>query len=83
MKKTPYCYSVLGYCHDPAVGEMLNIGVVLYAPGNGFFRAKIDPHYTRLSNTFVGFDGYAPDGQPRRPRVVRELDAQLDRHWPR
>jgi hypothetical protein len=57
MKKTAYSYTVLIYCHDPAVGELLNIGVLVYAPKLGFARSKIDSHYRRLSNTFVDFDG--------------------------
>jgi hypothetical protein len=43
--------------HDVAAGEMLNIGVVLYAPGANYLGVCVDTHYERLSHAFAGFDG--------------------------
>jgi hypothetical protein len=43
--------------HNPAIGEMLNVGVLMYAPSLGFIRAKFNHYYERLSNAFAGFDG--------------------------
>jgi hypothetical protein len=57
MNLTPYTYSVIRYLHDPATGEMLNIGVILSAPAEGFIDARLEYHYERLSETFVNFDG--------------------------
>jgi hypothetical protein len=32
MTTTPYSYRMLRYLHDPATGEGLNVGVLVYAP---------------------------------------------------
>jgi hypothetical protein len=53
----PYDYAVVKYVHDPAAGECLNIGIVLFAPGQSFLRVKFDHKYQRLSDAFSGFDG--------------------------
>jgi hypothetical protein len=50
-------YTVLKYRHDAAAGEVLNIGVVLYAPETGQVGALFSPRYGRLSEAFAGFDG--------------------------
>lgn len=52
-----YTYRVLRYVHDPAAGEMLNIGVILYAPSVSYLDTSLDTHYERLSKTFLGFNG--------------------------
>jgi hypothetical protein len=57
MKAIAYTYSILRYVHDPAVGEALNIGVVLYAPSVRFLAVRLEYRYQRLSQTFAGFDG--------------------------
>lgn len=57
MNTIPYTYSVIKYVHDPAAGEMLNIGVVLVAPAVQYVAAKIEYRYERLSEAFVNFDG--------------------------
>jgi hypothetical protein len=56
-KAIAYTYSILRYVHDPAVGEALNIGVVLYAPSVRFLAVRLEYRYQRLSQTFAGFDG--------------------------
>ena len=55
----PYTFRVIRYVHDPSVGEMLNIGVLLYAPDAAYlgFKFVSEPLSSRLSNTFVNFDG--------------------------
>jgi len=69
MRKIAYTYSLIKYLHDPAVGEMLNIGVLLCAPACGFVQAKFNRHYERLSSTFANFDG----------EQYRNIIAQLER----
>lgn len=50
-----YGYSVIRYVHDSGASESLNIGVVMV--GEGFFEAKVETRYERLSHAFQGFDG--------------------------
>jgi len=57
MITTPYTYSVIRYLHDPATGEMLNIGVILCAPAARVIEARLEFRYERLSDAFVDFDG--------------------------
>lgn len=57
MKRNSYTYCVIKYVHDPAAGEMLNVGVILCAPAFAFVAAKVELRYERLSETFVDFDG--------------------------
>lgn len=57
MNTTPYTYCVIRYLHDPAAGEMLNIGVILSAPAAKFIEARLEYRYERLSDAFVDFDG--------------------------
>jgi len=57
MKMIPYTFRIIRYVHDPAVGEMLNVGVLLYAPAADYLGFKFEPLYSRLSSTFVNFDG--------------------------
>jgi len=57
MNTVPYTYCVVRYRHDPATGEMLNIGVILFAPTADYLEARLDHHYERLSEAFCSFDG--------------------------
>lgn len=57
MRKIPYTYCLVKYVHNPAVGEMLNVGVLMCAPSVSFVAAKFNHYYERLSSTFAGFDG--------------------------
>jgi hypothetical protein len=52
-----FTYRVVRYVHDPAAGETLNIGVILYAPDAGYLDARMDTRYERLSRTFARFEG--------------------------
>ncbi len=56
MKKLEYSYTVLKYRHDIVTGEVLNIGVVIYAPETGQKLFHVISNYARLSNAFEGFD---------------------------
>jgi hypothetical protein len=80
MRKTPYTYTVIKYLHDPASGEMLNIGVILCAPEAGFIDARLEYHHQRLSETFVNFDGEHYRQTLR--RFMAGLDALRDRVTP-
>src|SRR4051794_36889550 len=57
MSKSPYTFQVVKYSHDPAAGEVLNIGVVLYCPSMSFLGMRAEHKYERLSKAFAGFDG--------------------------
>ncbi|MBL8204871.1 MAG: DUF3037 domain-containing protein [Blastocatellia bacterium] len=57
MKRLTYSYCVIKYVHDPAAGEMLNIGVVVWFPAISQLFYKLEMRYERLSKTFVNFDG--------------------------
>jgi len=57
MNTISYTFRVIRYVHDPAVGEMLNVGVLLHAPTAEYLGFKFEPSYGRLSTTFVNFDG--------------------------
>jgi hypothetical protein len=56
MTTTPYSYCLLRYVHDPAAGEILNIGVALYAPSAPYIGVRVEHRYERLSRAFAGFD---------------------------
>jgi hypothetical protein len=57
VKKLAYTFSVVRCLHDPTVGKMLNIGVVLRATHTTYVGVKFDHHYERLSSAFANFDG--------------------------
>jgi hypothetical protein len=57
MSRIPYSYCAVKYVHDPAVGEVLNIGVLMCAPSEQFFAIKLEPRFERLSEAFAGFNG--------------------------
>lgn len=51
-----YSFCTLRYCHDPAVGEAINIGILFYAPEAGLVRFLYEHHTSALSALFRGFD---------------------------
>jgi hypothetical protein len=57
MNKFSYTYCPIKYVHDPAIGEMLNIGVLLFSFEKRQITAKFDYHFERLSSTFANFNG--------------------------
>ena len=75
MKKVIYTYSVVRYVHDPAAAEVLNVGILFYAPKIRFFGFKLEPRFKRLSETFAGFDG----DQYR--RTLRQFEQALTHLW--
>lgn len=52
---TPYSYTILRYIHDPAAGEAVNVGVLVYAPQAHYVRFLRDGRYGHLSRLFAGF----------------------------
>jgi len=72
MNTIPYTYSVIKYVHDPAAGEMLNVGVVLLAPSIKYMDVRVEYRYERLSETFAGFDG------EHFKRALRQLEMAVD-----
>src|SRR5438128_9309633 len=73
MSAIPYTYSVIRYVHDPAVGESLNVGVVLYARTVPLVAARLDHHYERLSHAFAEFDG------DHYRKTLRQFEGAIDR----
>lgn len=71
MQLIPYTYCVVRYVHDPAAGEMLNVGVLICAPHAKFIGAKFDYHFERLSEAFAEFHG------DHYRRVLRQIDAAV------
>jgi hypothetical protein len=71
MSAIPYTFAVLRYVHDPAAGEMLNVGVVLCAPAQRYVSARLEHRYERLSNAFAGFDG------DHYRKTIRQFEAAL------
>lgn len=55
MKHTPYTFSVVRYSHDPSVGELVNVGVLLYAKTGPFVGAQFDHHTEHLGRLFSEF----------------------------
>jgi len=78
MSAIPYTYSVIRYVHDPAVGETLNVGVILYAPSVPYVGARLDHHYERLSHAFAEFDG---DHYRKTRRQFEAAIGRLRSHW--
>ncbi len=74
MSRRQYTYSILRYIHDPAVGEVMNVGVVIYSPDAAFLDAALLFHHQRLSDAFAGFDG---DGYRKSLRSFAESIASL------
>ena len=56
MITTPYTYRVLRYLHDPATGEGLNVGVLVYAPGQRWLEARFNLNAGRLKHAFPGLN---------------------------
>lgn len=57
MNKFGYTYCLVKYVHNPAAGEMLNIGVLLFSEEIKQIVGKFEIHFDRLSSTFANFDG--------------------------
>ena len=55
--KEKFYFSLLRYVYDPLTQEFINIGVVLYSPGNCFLQAKFTSRYGRISKMFGRIDG--------------------------
>jgi hypothetical protein len=72
MEKRSFTYSVLRYIHDPAAGEAMNIGIVVYSPDGHYLNCRFEYRYERLSNAFSDFDG---EGFRR---TLRAFDTDID-----
>jgi hypothetical protein len=57
MNTVPFSYVVLRYSHDPAAGESLNVGVVLFCPTRNYIGLRFEHRYERLSSAFSNFRG--------------------------
>lgn len=74
-----YSYSVLRYRHNPTSGEAINVGVLLYAPGENYAQLEIDKRYGHLSKLYRDF--CAEDfewGLDNLQAGLRHLQPQLD-----
>lgn len=54
---TEYSYVILKYRHDAAADEVMNVGVVMFAPATGQVGVISLSKYGRLSEAFANFDG--------------------------
>ena len=54
MKKEVGFYSLIQYCPDVTVGEVANIGVLLFAPESGFVDVRVTPTNQRVARIFGG-----------------------------
>lgn len=72
--RQPFSYAVLRYRHDPLAGELVNVGVLLFAPKSGRLEAKFRHTYGRLSKLYPDIDGQALTATLRRAETrVRDL----------
>src|SRR5258708_845135 len=55
--KMPYTFALVRYVHDPVAGEALNVGGLLFSPGERFLDVKLAYRFERFSATFARFDG--------------------------
>ena len=55
MKK--YQYQILRYMHDQFTGEFVNLGVVVYCPGEKFLKAQVSQKYSRVTSIFPKANG--------------------------
>jgi hypothetical protein len=79
MSRISYSYAVVQYLHDAAVGERLNVGVVMVAPAARWFGFTFDEHYKRLSTTFRDFDGARYKGTVERfNRALYDIKHSLE-----
>lgn len=51
--KTAYIYTLFGYVHDVASGEVANVGVIPFAPNARHAGATCHDTHGRISDTFV------------------------------
>lgn len=72
-EKISYTYCLVKYVHNPAAGEMLNIGVLLCAPAELYFEARFNHYYERLSNTFADFNG------DHYREIIKDIESSLSR----
>lgn len=57
MKK--YQYQVVRYIHDRTTGEFVNVGIVIYMPGEQLLKSKFINKFSRLTQFFNEFNGHA------------------------
>jgi hypothetical protein len=55
--KVAYSFSTLRYVHDPVTQEFVNVGVAIFSPEAGYFRAICTPSYSRVTRMFGKIDG--------------------------
>lgn len=71
LTETLYTFSVLQYRHDPWIGEVLNVGVLLSAPDRRFLRMKVRTASPRITQAYpeLGANGFRV--------LVRALEAKV------
>lgn len=76
--RQPFSYVVLRYRHDPLAGELINVGVVLYAAGANFLKAAVRTTYGRLTKLYPDLEGSALTGDLRRLETALKRFAESD-----
>lgn len=70
--RTEYSYNILRYMHDRTNGEVLNLGIVFYAPSTRDLYFHIERSAVRLADAFPGFDKDA------HKQLTQQLAAKLN-----
>ncbi len=55
MTRKPFEFTILRYVHDPVSAEFVNIGIILYSPGERSLYWRFTTSSNRLSRSFAGF----------------------------
>jgi hypothetical protein len=78
IDREAYTYVILRYRHDPIAGELLNVGVLIHAPVNGFLKSRMRSTYGRLSPLYPDFDGAALTADLKRAETAINRLARSD-----
>lgn len=75
---TNYQYQVLRYMPDQFTGEFANVGIVLFAPQQGFLACRVVSRYARLSEFFGDVNGgFLLAGLRRFESAVKDWSKEL------
>lgn len=71
MKK--YQYQLIQYVHDHFTGEFVNMGIVVYAPGDAYLNCKLVKRHTRIKALFPQVNGRFIDS------VLKSIEVNIKR----
>ncbi len=79
MKPTRAYYSLIQFCPDHARLEAANIGVLVFCPESGFFRAKVAAGNDRIRRFFNGQEFDRSRINATKQAIVSRLESEKDR----